>query len=285
MELAFTALAESFGAAVEGVDLSEEIPPALAETLYRLFLDRHVLAIRGQNFGTDRLLALSRLFGPNLERHVLSQFHHPEEPLILVLSNRVVNGKPLGPRDGGSHWHSDNSYKPEPARATLLYAVEVPDEGGDTLFCNMTAAYEELPADLKARVEGRTATHDYGYRDDLARREGRLALLTPAQRAATPPVQHPVVRTHPETGRKALYVSPGVTRCIDGLEAAESEALKQALFAHCLQERYRLRYRWRAGDVVIWDNPAVMHSANTKDLPADKLRTMWRTIVSGGPTF
>lgn len=285
LELPYTPLGPGFGAAVEGIDLSAEVPSELANALYRLFLERHVLAIRGQSLTPERVLAASRLFGADLEPHVLSQYHHAETPLILVLTNRSAGGKPLGVRDGGSFWHSDNSYKPQPAKATLLYALEVPEAEGDTLFCDMTQAYAELPAGLKAKVEGRTATHDYGFRDDLAVKEGRIPVLTPEQRRATPAVHHPIVRTHPETGAKALYISPGVTRSIDGLDETESEALKAEIFAHCLDERFGLRYRWRAGDVVVWDNAAVMHSATTKDLAPEKSRTLWRTIISGGPTF
>jgi len=277
-------LGETFGAEIRDLDLSRPLSAAEAGALREAFFERRVLAVPKQALNPRQLLEVSRRFGPDLEAHVLNQFHHPETPLIVVLSNRVVDGRPIGLKDGGSFWHSDNSYKARPAAATVLYAIEVPDDGGDTLFCDMTTAYDELPAQIRARLDGLTATHDYGYRDEVAVREGRLAVLSEAQRKATPPVRHPVVRRHPVTGRKALYISPGITRAIDGLDEAESEALKQQLFEHCLKPRYCLRYRWRAGDVVAWDNPSLMHSATTKDLPAERPRTLWRTIVSGGPT-
>lgn len=277
-------LGETFGAEVRGLDLSRPLTDEAVAELRQVFFERHVLAIKGQALTPEQLLEVSRLFGPELEAHVLNQFHHPETPLIVVLSNRVVDGRPIGLKDGGSFWHSDNSYKAQPAAATLLYAIEVPDEGGDTLFCDMTTAYAELPAEMQARLDGLTATHDYAYRDETAVREGRLAVLSEEQRKATPPVHHPVVRRHPVTGRKALYVSPGITRAIHGLNPAENEALKRQIFEHCLKPRYCFRYRWQAGDVVAWDNPAMMHSATTKDLPPDRPRTLWRTIVSGGPT-
>ncbi|MFQ5765843.1 MAG: TauD/TfdA dioxygenase family protein, partial [Rhodospirillales bacterium] len=218
-----------------------------------------------------------RILGDELEPHLFEHFHHPETPLVMVLSNRTEDGKPKGMADAGTFWHSDVSYKPNPAKATVLYAVEVPEEGGDTLFCDLMAAYEALPAAMKARLDGLKAVHDYGHvpRDVFDRLD-----MTPP-----PDCVHPVVRTHPETGRKAIYVNPAYVVRIEGLPEDESEALKREIFDHCLQDRFRLRYAWRAGDVVAWDNAALMHSATTKDLDPTKHRTLWRTTISGGPAF
>src|SRR5690606_15725113 len=198
------------------------------------------------------------------------------------LSNRVVDGKPLGLSDAGTYWHSDVSYKKRPARATLLYALEVPDEGGDTLFADLMAAWEALPDAMKRRIEGLRAIHNYAYRSNaLADELHRRQRLTDEQLRETPSVVHPAVRTHPVTGRKAIYINPGFTVGFEGMDEAESDALKQAIFDHCLQDRFRFRYKWQAGDVLIWDNAAVMHSATTCDLDPSIHRTIWRPIIDG----
>ncbi|MBT5263684.1 MAG: TauD/TfdA family dioxygenase [Rhodospirillaceae bacterium] len=272
-------LAEGFGADIQGVDLSQPVSDADRATIYRTFLDHRVIRLRGQDLAPDNVLDASRILGPDLEAHLFKQFHHPDTPLIIILSNRrdTKTGAEKGLKNGGAFWHHDVSYKPEPAKATMLYAVEVPDEGGDTIFCDMTRAYDELSDDLKDRIEGRTAIHNYGY----LKRE----IFTSGQAEVPPDCRHPVVRTHPETGRKALYINPSYTVRIEGVEEAESDALKQKIFEHCLQEKYLMHYKWQAGDVVAWDNAASMHTATTDKLDPAKYRTLWRTIVSGGPTM
>lgn len=277
-------LGPTFGARVEGVDAAHLDADAFAQ-LYRLFLCRYVVALRGQSLDEEGLLAFSRRLGP-LEPHVLSEFHHPRYPEILMLSNVVEEGKPKGLADAGSYWHSDVSYKAKPSRATALYAIEVPEKGGDTLFCDMVAAYEALSPEMKRRLEGLKAAHNYEHRmNQQVAAYGVRKPLTEEQKRQTPEVIHPVVRTHPETGRKALYVNPGFTVRIEGVSERESEALKEALFAHCLQDRFRIAYHWQAGDLVFWDNACVMHKATVTELPPGSRRTMWRTIISGDAPF
>ncbi len=267
-----------FGAEIRGLDLNRPIgEPAVAE-IWQALVEHHIVCLRGQSLNPDQVVEFSARLGP-LEAHVMSQYHHPETPLIVVLSNRYETGKAVGLKDAGTFWHSDVSYKAKPARATLLYSVEVPDTGGDTLFCDLTAAWAEMPVALKARIETRRAEHDYAKRNRIAAAQGTTQALTAAQIDATPPVLHPTVITIPDSGQQALYMNPAYTTRIDGYDAAESEALMAEVFDFCLQDRFRLRYRWCRGDVVFWDNRAVMHSATTHDLPADKLRTMWRTII------
>lgn len=252
--------------------------------LERALLDHGVLAIREQELDVSAVVAVSRCFG-DLEPHVLEQFHHPETPLVLVLSNRVgKDGQPLGLRDAGSFWHSDVSFKRCPARATLLYALEVPADGGDTLFCNMNAAYDALSEELKEGLDALTAVHDYAHRDRVAHRTGTVPRLDQKNLEKVPPVRHPVIRRHPLTGRRAIYVNPTYTVCIDGVGARRSEALLEQIFDHCLQDRFCMRYKWRKNDVVIWDNASVMHSATTQKLDPGLHRTLWRTIIVGGPT-
>ncbi len=275
-----------FGAQIRGIDLAAARRDAESmAAVEAAFLKHHVVAIRDQKFDVDDVVEVSRCFGP-LEPHVLEKFHHPETPLVLVLSNRVdQNGQALGLRDAGSFWHSDVSFKERPAKATLLYAIEVPDEGGDTLFCNMISAYDALPESLKRRFDGLTAIHDYANRDRVAHRTGTRPRLDKENLSRVPPVRHPVVRRHPVTGRKAIYVNPTYTVGIEGMEREESDALLKEIFDHCLADRFQMRYQWYTGDVVIWDNAAVMHAATTQNLDVSKHRTLWRTIIVGGPVF
>ena len=273
-------LGPTCGVRIEGVDAARLDDETFAE-IYQLFLDRYVVALRGQRLDEAQTIALSRRFGP-LEPHVLKEFHHQRHPEILMLSTVAEAGKPKGLADAGSYWHSDVSYKARPSRASALYAVEVPESGGDTLFCDMVAAYDALAPAMKKRLEGLRAAHNYEHRMNVqVAAFGVRKPLTEEQKRETPEVLHPVVRTHPETGRKALYVNPGFTVRIEGLAERESEALKEELFAHCLQDRFRFAYKWKAGDALIWDNACVMHKATVTELPPGARRTMWRTIISG----
>ncbi len=283
MTLNITQFAAPFGAEIHGLDLSAPLADEDFAAVERAWLDHHVIAIRGLRLEAAEMVDFSRRFG-DLESHVLDQYHHPETSLILVLSNRVEDGRAVGFADAGSFWHSDVSFRERPSRTTLLYALEVPSEGGDTLFCDMMAAYDDLDDAMKARLDGLNGMHDYGYRDRQQGEKGATVVLSESQREATPPVLHPVVRSHPDTGQKALYVSPGLTERIEGLPAAESDALLGEIFDHCLRDKYRLVYKWRSGDLIVWDNAAVMHAATTDRLDPAKGRTLWRTIVSGGPT-
>lgn len=284
-KLEIKTLEGGFGAEISGVDLATlQRDMDTASLLESAFLEHHVVVVRDQELDVIDVVAVSRCFGP-LEPHVLDRFHHPETPLVLVLSNRLdKDGRAMGLKDAGSFWHSDVSFKQRPAKATLLYALEVPDEGGDTLFCDMMAAYDAASAMLKQKLEGLTAVHDYANRDRVAHRTGTKPRLDAQNLSRVPPVRHPVVRRHPVTGRKALYVNPTYTVCIEGTDAAESEALLKEIFDHCLDTRFQMRYRWRPKDVVIWDNAAVMHAATTQNLDPSKHRTLWRTIIVGGPT-
>ncbi|MBC8337229.1 MAG: TauD/TfdA family dioxygenase [Rhodospirillales bacterium] len=278
MTITVTPLEEGFGAEISGIDLSRPLDGEDRRAVYQAFLDSRLIVFRDQDMSPDNAIDAARILGNDLEPHLFKHFHHPDTPLIMVLSNRVNgDGQPKGMKDAGTFWHSDVSYKPNPAKATFLYAREVPDEGGDTLFCDLTAAYDAMPGDMQDRLHGLIAMHDYNHvpRDIFSKLD-----VTPP-----PPCPQPVVRTHPETGRKAIYINPGYTTHIEGLEADESADLIKDIFRHCLQDRFRMRYNWRAGDVVAWDNAATMHSATTKNLDPAKHRTIWRLTVSGGPAF
>jgi taurine dioxygenase len=199
-----------------------------------------------------------------------------------MLSTVVEAGQPKGLADAGSYWHSDVSYKAQPSRGSALYAIEVPAEGGDTLFCDMVAAYEALDEATRARIDGLTAIHSYEYRTNLqVSKLGVRKPLSEEQKRQTPDVEHPVVRIQPETGRKSLFVNPGFTTRIIGLSDAESDDLLNRLFDHCQQDRFQLRYRWSKGDLLTWDNAVTMHCATVTELPAGTRRTMWRTVIGG----
>jgi taurine dioxygenase len=278
MTVTVTPMPEGFGAEITGVDLSKRLDNETRRAIYGAFLDHHLIAIPGQNLNAEQTVTAGRIFGDELESHLFKHFHHPDTALIMVLSNRTDAGaKPMGMADAGTFWHSDVSYKPNPAKATLLYALEIPGEGGDTLFCDLTRAYEALADDMKEKLDGLRAFHDY---DNVPRDIFSTLKMTPP-----PECPQPVVRTHPETGRKAIYINPAYTTRIEGLAEGESEALKKRIFSHCMGDRFRLRYKWRAGDLLVWDNAALMHSATTKTLDPAEHRTIWRVTVSGGPAF
>lgn len=274
-------LGETFLARIHDVDLSIPLDGAELAEVEAAWLTYRVLAFPEQDLTETQLLDFSRHFGP-LEKHVLNDFHHSTHPEILMLSTVVEAGKPKGLGDAGSYWHSDISYKAKPSRGSALYGVEIPEEGGDTLFCDLAAAHDELPEAMKARLKGLTAAHNYHHRTRLqVEAKGIRGELTAAQKAETPEVHHPVIRTQPETGRKAIFVNPGFTVRIEDMPEAESDRLLEEIYAHCLRERFCYRYKWRKGDVVTWDNAVSMHRATVLELPPGSRRTMWRTIISG----
>ncbi len=276
MPISIVPLDGPFGARVHGVDLSAPLDEASFGVIRRALLDHHVVAIPEQRLSAGQLAGFSRRFG-ELEPHLLEQFHHPDDPAVLVLSNwKGTDGRALGAANPPDPiYHSDLSYRPRPTFVTLLYALTVPDEGGDTLFIDMVEAFASLPGDIKARLSGLSAAHNYAYRYPER--------LTAEQRAALVDVVHPVIRTHPDSGRRAIFINPSFTGPIVGLPEAEGEALKAQVYAHCLQPHRELRYRWRAGDLLMWDNAAVIHSATPA--PEDRERTMLRTTVVGSVPF
>lgn len=278
MTIGTRALAEGFGVEVLGVDLSQPLSNETFAAIEKAFFRGQVLTVRGQSLSPAAFGAWARRFGPP-EPHVIDQFHHPADPNILVLSNRVRDGRPAGLADAGTYFHTDYSYLPVPARATTLYSIEVPREGGDTLFANQYAAYDDLPARMKARIEPLQAVHHYGNRHNLDVTTRTVAsVLTAEQEAALPLVTHKIARPHPVTGRKALYAVNGSSFGIVGMPDDEACDLLDELAAHSTQPRYQLSYRYGVGDVVIWDNASLLHSATLVD-PAQP-RTLWRITLT-----
>jgi taurine dioxygenase len=255
------------GAEVSGVDLAEPLSEDTFQEIRDALHGEHVLVFRSQNLHPRSFLDFARRFGMP-EPHVLDQYHHADFPDILILSNVVKDGKPAGLADGGTYWHSDYSYLDVPARATLLYSVEVPSIGGDTLFADQQQAYADLPDATKKRLDGLVTLNVYGNRDDLdpqSRTAAAPPTLEQKQKRGAFLIRHPLVRRHPYSGRKALYAVSGTSFGIEGMPDAEGMGLLKELAAHSTQPKYQYRVKYGVGDVVVWDNASVLHSATLTD--------------------
>jgi taurine dioxygenase len=260
----------AFGAEADTID-------ADFRKVWDAFFASQVLVFRAQRFTPTGFLGFAKKFG-RPEPHVIDQFHHPEDPNILILSNVQKDGRPIGLADAGTYFHTDYSYLEVPARCTTLYSIQVPKKGGDTLFADQYAAYDGLPAAMKKRIEGLVALHHYGNRDDLDRSSRTVAsVLSEEQEQKMAWVRHKVARKHPVTGRTALYAVSGSSFRIDGMPEDEAVDLLDELKRHATQEKYQLRLKYGVGDVVVWDNASLLHSATLTD-PADP-RTLWRITI------
>ncbi|MYM23496.1 TauD/TfdA family dioxygenase [Duganella sp. FT135W] len=271
------------GAEILGLDLNRPLPQRDFQRIHKAHLDHHLLVFRDQRITPQQQVDFSRRFGP-LQIHVLRNFQLPSHPEVLIISNIIENGKPLGLGDAGHFWHSDLSYKETPSLGSMLHAQELPLEGGDTLFANMHLAYDTLPAALRHAVQGARAEHSYlAQYEELRRRSPFRPALTQAQIDEVKPVEHPVARTHPETGRKALFVSEHFTTRIVGLPEDESRALLAELFAHSVKPGHVYRHRWAPHDLVFWDNRSLMHLAG--GTPDHLRRKLYRTTIEGDVPF
>ena len=276
-------IGKTYFAEVDDVDVSKGFDAAEWQAFYDAYLEHQVLVLHGQTLSAAQFHALGERFGL-VEPHTVSMYHHDEFKGITVLSNRTEMGRPKGIRDAGSSWHSDYSYKPVPANATMLYALEIPDAGGDTIFADLAAAYRALSDEKKASLGGLRVRQQYRWSRDKTHVEARWNLLNETEREKTPEVVHPLVRTHPETGRKGLFISNAVSTGIkDILDLAPdaSQSLIEELFAHTDDPRFQVRHKWQVGDLVIWDNRTLMHKATTDILPPDKFRTLYRINTTG----
>jgi taurine dioxygenase len=266
-------LGPQIGVEVRGVDV-RRLDEAAFATVYRAWLDHNVMVIPEQELTIAEFLRYSRRFGV-IHPHPSKSTRHPEHPEITVLG--VNKFGPDGQLDmaiyrrGAEGWHTDGAYDEEPFKATQLYALAVPRTGGDTFFASMYAAYDALPQRMKERLEGRRGAFTYGGRRKAT------ALLNAEDRDWTP-VFHPIIRTHPETGRKALYFDPGKILRIEGLEAAESDAVIDELTGYMIQPDGQYRHKWRKGDIVIWDNRCSYHKA-AGDYPPEEDRIHWRVSI------
>jgi len=261
------------GAEIVGVDV-KTLDAAGFAAIYRAWLDCNVIAVRDQQLEIEEFLAYSRRFGA-IEPHPSKSTRHPDHPEVTLLGvNKFGADGTLDMavyRRGAEGWHTDGAYDAEPFKATQLYALAIPSRGGDTLFASMYAAYDALPERIRTRIEGRNAAYVYGGRSR------RTALLDPEDRDKAP-VFHPLVRVHPETGRKGLYFDPGKILHVEGLDPAESDALIDELEGYMVQPGAEYRHRWRKGDIVIWDNRCSYHLA-AGDYPPEEDRIHWRVSI------
>jgi taurine dioxygenase len=274
--LATRSLSPGFGVEVD-VDLSHPLSDAGFADIERAFYAGQVLAIRGQDLTAPQFASFATRFGPP-QPHVIDQFHHPEDANILILSNVKKDGKPTGLQDAGSYFHTDYSYLQVPARATTLYSRVVPKVGGDTMFANQQAAYDDLSETMKKRIELLFGIHHYGNRNDVDEASRTAASkLTAEQKAKMPVITHRIARPHPVTGRKALYAVSGSSFGIVGMPEDEARDLLDELAAHSTQPKYVLRFEYGVGDIVVWDNASLLHKATLID--PDDARTLWRVTM------
>lgn len=293
MSLQINRLSDAMGAEILGADLTM-LDDEMFAAINAAYLDHQMLCIRQQSLDPDSLVAFSERFGL-VEPHDNLKFTLAEQPKILVLSNDVdADGNQIGVIDAGDAWHTDHSFKTHPANCTILYSLKNPSQGGATDFTNQYAAYDALPDETKTKIAPLRGRHSIsklknkrvvisGAREDAVEFYKR-------QEKAIPDVDHPLVRTHPVTGRKSLYCSPRFTIGIVGtdengvgLDEDEGDALLDELIAHAIKPEFRYRHHWSDGDVVMWDNRCVNHRA-TGGYTYPDIRHLYRTTVEGGPT-
>jgi taurine dioxygenase len=284
----FEPTGQILGATVRGLDLARSLDAADFAAVVRA-LGRHgVLRFPDQHLDAAALRDFSRRFGSI--QPMLSGFHEPDMPDVGILSNVIEHGRPIGLADAGQDWHTDMSYNPTIGFLNVLFAVKVPRRNGQVLgatcFVNTHAAYDDLSSELKARLEGTTATHDFNkFWENMRRRPGSTrGPMTDEQRRRRPPSVHPVFLTHPISGRRVLYCNPGYAIRINELDEAGSDRMLQTLFAHQLQPRFQYTHRWTEGDVLVWDHIGTLHNA-IADYGPDEHRLMKRCQVMADRVF
>ena len=276
MKFEIRKMTKNIGAEIVGLDLTKPIDDILKTKLNMALAENVVLVFRGQELTRPQFRDAVLLFGPP-KYQLLQQYLFDDTPEIGVVTNRdkdtAGDGKVL---IRGHTWHTDHSNEEYPAKATALYSVEIPDEGGDTMFCNCQQAYAELPDEIRAKVDNLRAIHTYNSR--FAPRQ--LPKRTKDEEARSPDVVHPVARTHPDTGEKAIYVNPIRIEQFEGMEIEESQVLLNKLVDLSTKAHLVYRHKWKLGDLVIWDNRQAMHQA-TKDYDMSQFRKLYRMMVEG----
>ena len=258
----------ALGAEITGIDLSKDVSATQREFIFNAYAENLVLLFRGQHLSFSDLLRLRELFGPpgqaanqllGLGRKKYLPDEVPDD--ITIISNIVdAEGKPLGALgDGEAFWHTDSSFTEKPISASLLHSIEVTEQGGETAFLNMYKAYEEMPAELAARIDGKYANHSKVHNSAGVRRPEFADVTDPSK---APGVKHPMVRVHPVTARKCLYLGRRLNSYIFGLSLDESEVLLDEIWAHACQDKYVWQHKWRVGDLLVWDNRCTMHHRN-----------------------
>lgn len=278
MSIEIHPLSEALGAEVRGLDLERPIAPADVAALREAFLDSHFLCLRSDPIDAASFARLAHHFGePQLQ--LLREFRHDAVPEVSFLRSTYETAADK-PDDLAqvrlSGWHTDDSYFETPAKITMLQALAIPDSGGETRFCNTRKAYADMPDETKQRLDGLKAVHGY----DTKRAPARAHARTGDEENETPEVTHPLVRTHEDSGREAIYFNSNRTDRVVGMARADSDALLDAIHEHITQPRYRYDHAWRLGDVLIWDNRCLIHSVNT-DYPVGQKRLHQRILLKG----
>jgi len=272
----YAKLSPHTGVEILGVDMSRPVPQETIAEIYRLFLDHCVILFRNQNLAQEDLVRATGQFGrcADYDRpmDLRSDTQRRTLPQVMLITNIREDGKPIGALPDGEMWfHHDMIHSELPHKATLLYSVEIPSWGGETLFSNLYAAYETLPDDIKEALRGRMALNAFNY--------GSRFKGDPEGLATRKQAIHPALYSHEESGRKAVYVDRLMTHSLIGLPKAESDALLERIFDHIEKEEFIYEHKWRKGDLLMWDNRSSIHAR--KDFPADQTRLMWRTTLAG----
>lgn len=264
-------ISPALGIEVRGVDLARPLDEADFQRIERAWHEGLILLFRDQDLDEGKQAAFAARFG-ELGKVLNKHDGLGSHPGVMYISNIVENGKLIGALpDGEMYFHSDQCYSERPAMATMLYAMEIPSRGGNTLFANMYRAYETLPPEVKSRLHGKKASNVYDYAGNPTKRG--------AAAGEAPRFAHPVVRTHPATGRKALYVNRLMTESIDGLPPEESDRLLNYLFDHAEQAQFVYEHLWRPGDLILWDNRCTLHART--DFDATERRKLRRVALLG----
>jgi taurine dioxygenase len=278
MSITVRPLSYALGAEIQGVDLAQPLSNSEFDQIHRTFLESGILLFRKQKITREQHIAFSRRFG-ELDRHDnLPRDRHPDYPELLLVTNiPQENGKPSDSKYTGQQWHSDMSFTPVPSLGSLLRGITIPPVGGDTMFTNMYRAYDELSDGMKKMIADLHGVHT-GSRKVLDANSDREK----EQKKLNPPIAQPVVRVHPETGRKALYIGEKVSR-FDGMTVEESKPVIDYLVTHATRPQFVYRHQWQADDIILWDNRCTMHIA-LGDYPEGEIRHLERTTVKGTPS-
>jgi len=276
--LEISPLSDALGAEVTGLDLTKPLDDATKGKIRDAFLKYHLLCFRSQPLEPAEFARVAHCFGtPQLQ--LLRKKRHGETPEVSILEStyKRPEDKPDDMRLVRlSGWHTDDSYFAVPAKATMLQSIKIPDRGGETKFCNMRKAYLDLPEETQRRIDGLRAVHGY----DTKRAPARAVNRTEEEKAETPDVEHPLVRTHDDTGEKTIYFNSNRTDQIVGMPREESDALLDMIYTHVTQPKYQYHHKWRVGDILLWDNRCMMHAVNM-DFPVGQTRLHQRILLKG----
>jgi taurine dioxygenase len=271
---------EALGARVEGLKHADAAEPEVAALLNKALGEHLLVVVPGERMTPAEMRDFASAFG--MPRAQLLRYKRSGDvpEVSVMVSTLMADGTTDKTALRSEDWHTDDSYVAVPAKATLLHSIEIPSKGGTTWFCNMHSVYEALPEATRRKIDGRRAVHAY----DTARARNRPSARTVQEIAETPDVEHPLVRTHPETGRKALYLNFNRLDRIVGMERAESDAVLDELAAEARKPKHHFGHAWKVGDCVIWDNRATMHRVDV-DYPMGEKRIMQRVLIEGDKPF